>query len=284
MTDRTADLAPSLVQEGNRTWWNATPMAYDWKGEINTEPYSESWFAEIDAKFIHGSRLFAHDEQNFGRIIPFKELMGKRVLEIGCGMGLHTSLMAAAGADVTAVDLTPTAVQATRKRLAQKGLSARVIEADAEHLPFADNSFDFIWSWGVIHHSSHTGRIVKEIARLLAPDGEARVMVYNRESGWATGVLVRDHWLKGGFLKRTYEETLYKLSDGFTARFYVREQFEDLFRTFFDNVSSELMGQDCDIVPLPPLLRKLVFPLISRRRANRALASRGSFIFLTARR
>ena len=284
MADRTADLAPDRVQEGNRTWWNATPMAYDWRGEIDSEPYTEAWFAQIDAKFVFGSRLFAHNDRNFGRIIPFDQLAGKRVLEIGCGMGLHTSLMAAAGADVTAVDLTPTAVQATKKRLALKGLTANVIEADAEKLPFADASFDFVWSWGVIHHSAHTGRIVKEISRVLAPDGEVRVMVYNRESGWAMGVLVRDHWFKGGFLKRTYEETLYKLSDGFTARFYVQEQFEDLFRTFFDNVSSELMGQDSDVVPLPPSLRNLIFPLLSQRRTTRALASRGSFIFLTARR
>src|ERR1017187_7366735 len=96
----------------------------------------------------------------------FSELRGARVLEIGCGMGLHTQTMAAAGAEVTAIDLTSTAVEATFRRLALRGLRAHVLQCDAENLPFMAGAFDFVWSWGVIHHSSRTARIVREIGQI----------------------------------------------------------------------------------------------------------------------
>jgi 2-polyprenyl-3-methyl-5-hydroxy-6-metoxy-1,4-benzoquinol methylase len=280
---RSESLAVDAVQAGNKQWWTDNTMSYDWHGEISAERFSLPWFDAIDQRFIESARLYATDQRPFDRIIPFSRLQGAQVLEIGCGMGLHTELMVRAGAQVTAVDLSPTSVEATKRRLALKGLTARVVEGDAESLPAPDQAFDFIWSWGVIHHSSRTGRVVREIARVARPESEARVMVYNRNGAWAYSILVRDHLLKGQFLRHSFEETLYRSSDGFTARFYVREQFEDLFRTFFDDVSSELMGQDSDVLPLPRRLRKLALPLLPDGYQRKAQATRGSFIFLTAR-
>ena len=107
-------------------------------------------------------------------------------------------------------------------------------------------------------------------------------MVYNR-SGMSTHVaLVRDHLLKGGFLRRTFEETLYRSTDGFFARYYIDEQFEDLFRAFFSDVSSEICGQDADVIPLPRPLRALATRLVSQRYMEAAQAKRGSFVFLRA--
>jgi hypothetical protein len=136
----------------------------------------------------------------------------------------------------------------------------------------------------VIHHSSRTGRVVRQIARVLRDDGECRVMVYNRSSAWAFSIFVRDYLMKGGFLKRTFEETLYRSSDGFTARFYVPEQFEDLFRAFFDDVSSDIVGQESDVLPLPRRVRAYGLRLLPESYQRSAQAKRGSFIFLTARR
>ena len=84
------------------------------------------------------------------------------------------------------------------------------------------------------------------------------------------------------FLRQSFEETLYRSSDGFTARFYIREQFEDLFRTFFQNVSSEIMGQESDVVPLPRQLRSFALKQLPEGYQRAAQAQRGSFIFLTA--
>jgi 2-polyprenyl-3-methyl-5-hydroxy-6-metoxy-1,4-benzoquinol methylase len=281
-TKRVSSLGVESVQQGNKQWWTDHTMSYDWHNEIGSSRFSADWFDAIDQRFIESARLYGTDARPFDRIIPFDRLSGADVLEIGCGMGLHTELMARAGARVTALDLSPTSVEATTRRLALKGLPGRVQEGDAENLPFPDKSFDFVWSWGVIHHSSRTGRVVREIARVCRPNAEVRVMVYNRNGAWAYAILVRDHLLKRRFLHSSFEETLYHSSDGFTARFYVKEQFEDLFRTFFENVSSELMGQDSDVVPLPRQMRKLALKVLPEKYQREAQARRGSFIFLTA--
>jgi 2-polyprenyl-3-methyl-5-hydroxy-6-metoxy-1,4-benzoquinol methylase len=178
---RSSALSPAEVQRGSSLWWTQNPMSYDWAGEIQYPRFSPQWFEAIDARFLQRSRLFATLQQPFDRILPLDQLRGARVLEIGCGMGLHTQRLASAGADVTALDLTSTAVEATISRLALKGLRANVLRCDAENLPFLAGAFDFVWSWGVIHHSSRTARVVREIARVVNKGGSCRVMVYKRQ-------------------------------------------------------------------------------------------------------
>jgi hypothetical protein len=107
-------------------------------------------------------------------------------------------------------------------------------------------------------------------------------MVYNREGMSARVSLIKDHVLRGGFLSRTFEETLYHVTDGFSARYYVAEQFEDLFRGFFQETSSTICGQDADVVPLPSALRKVVVRALPQSYLEAAQARRGSFIFLKA--
>ena len=279
---RAADLTQMEVQHGNEAWWSKNPMAYDWRGENEAERFSTQWFDEIDKRFLHGARLFATRDRPFDQLIPFERLAGARVLEIGCGMGLHSELLTRAGADLTSIDISPTSIEATRRRLDLRGLPANAVQMDAERLEFGDRSFDFVWSWGVIHHSSRTARVVREIARVLAKSGEVRVMVYNREGLPARLTLLKDHVLRGGFLKRSFEETLYRCTDGFTARYYVPEQFEDLFRGFFDDVSTQILGQEADAVPLPRKLRAIALRLVPEDYLRRAQARRGGFVFLRA--
>jgi 2-polyprenyl-3-methyl-5-hydroxy-6-metoxy-1,4-benzoquinol methylase len=279
---RSEDLSPVEVQRGNSAWWTRNPMAYDWTGKIKLPRFSPEWYQAIDAEFLFASRLFATLKQPFDGIMPLAELRGARVLEIGCGMGLHTQTMAAAGAHVTAIDLTSTAVEATSRRLALMGLEAQVLRCDAENLPFSNAAFDFVWSWGVIHHSSRTARIVREIARVLKRSGACRVMVYNREGMPVRISLIRDHILKGGFTRQSFEETLYRSCDGFSARFYVREQLEDLFRAFFKDVSSEICGQESDAIPLPSPLRRWAIALVPKKYLVKAQAKRGAFIMIKA--
>jgi 2-polyprenyl-3-methyl-5-hydroxy-6-metoxy-1,4-benzoquinol methylase len=281
---RSADQAVSDIQQGNKSWWTNNTMSYDWHNEIAAPRFSLDWFDAIDARFLQGAKLYGTEVRPFDRIIPLDQLAGARVLEIGCGMGFHTETMVRAGARLTAIDLSPTSVEATRRRLELKGLQAEIIEGDAERLPFDDRTFDFVWSWGVIHHSSRTGRVVRNIARVLRPDGECRVMVYNRQSTWAMSILVRDYLLRGQFLRKSFEETLYESSDGFTARFYVPEQFEDLFRAFFEDVNSVIMGQESDVLPLPHKVRDLAIRLLPHSFQARAQSKWGSFIFLTAKK
>ena len=103
---------------------------------VQPKPGSREWFDAIDARMLHAHRLFAHSREPYDRIIPLAEIAGKRVLEIGCGMGLHTETMLNTGAELTSVDITDTAIETTRRRLELKGLSGDLRRCDAEALPF----------------------------------------------------------------------------------------------------------------------------------------------------
>jgi ubiquinone/menaquinone biosynthesis C-methylase UbiE len=107
---------------------------------------------------------------------------GKRVLEIGVGLGADHQGFALAGAHLSGIDLTERAVALTRHRLALFGLQSELSLGDAENLSYGDGEFDLVYSWGVIHHTPNTPRAVEEIHRVLRPGGTARVMIYHKWS------------------------------------------------------------------------------------------------------
>lgn len=271
------------VQRANAQWWTDHPMTYDWDGTITADRHSAEWFDAMDQRWIDASYPYLSRERLFDRILP-SNIAGKRVLEIGCGMGLHTGELAKRGAKVTAIDLTAPAVEATRARLALLGLEATVLQQDAEHLPFEDHQFDLLWSWGVIHHSARTGRAVREISRVLASTGEARVMMYNRDGLMAWMILLRHYLIGRGYRTKTPDEVLWEHTDGFSARYYTQDQAEDLFRTFFNEVETEVLGQEVDAVPLPRSLRSKVSGWLSSQRKLQLASRRGAFLFVTASR
>jgi len=112
----------------------------------------------------------------------FSETKNLRVLEIGCGLGTDGAQFAKAGADYTGVDLTDAAVELAQKRFELFGLPGTFRTADAERLDFPDDSFDIVYSHGVLHHTPDTAGAVKEVHRVLKPGGRAVVMLYHRDS------------------------------------------------------------------------------------------------------
>jgi len=80
---------------------------------------------------------------------------------------------------LTGIDLTPRAVEFTKQRFQLFGYESRLEVGDAENLPFPDNSFDLIYSWGVLHHSPDTPRAIEQVQRVLRPGGTARIMIYH---------------------------------------------------------------------------------------------------------
>jgi len=112
----------------------------------------------------------------------FASARGLKVLEIGCGLGTDGAQFAEAGADYTGVDLTDAAVELARKRFELFGLSGKFQTADAENLDFADESFDLVYSHGVLHHTPETQKAIDEIHRVLSPGGRAVIMLYHRDS------------------------------------------------------------------------------------------------------
>jgi ubiquinone/menaquinone biosynthesis C-methylase UbiE len=113
----------------------------------------------------------------------FDEGAGRDVLEVGVGMGAdHLEWAKSRPARLAGIDYSARAVDFTRARLAVHGLTPSLSVADAEKLPFADGSFDLVYSWGVLHHSPDTGKAVAEVGRVLRAGGTARVMIYHTYS------------------------------------------------------------------------------------------------------
>jgi ubiquinone/menaquinone biosynthesis C-methylase UbiE len=112
----------------------------------------------------------------------FAQTNNLRVLEIGCGLGTDGAQFAKAGADYTGIDLTDAAVELSRRRFELSDLKGTFRTADAEKLDFPDNSFDLVYSHGVLHHTPDIERAIDEVHRVLKPGGRAVVMLYHRDS------------------------------------------------------------------------------------------------------
>jgi ubiquinone/menaquinone biosynthesis C-methylase UbiE len=137
-------------------------------------------FSKIDYENHSSTRYRLEPEIiSFGNFPDFK---GLKTLEIGVGLGSDHQKLAEHGAILSGIDLTPRAINHTRRRFELMGLNSELQIADAENLPFGDNSFDAVYSWGVLHHSPETQKAVDEVFRVLKPGGFAKIMIYNKFS------------------------------------------------------------------------------------------------------
>lgn len=116
------------------------------------------------------------------RLVPFDQLHGKAVLEVGLGYGSVSQRLAECGARVTALDIARAPAAAVAHRWRQSGLSGRAVQGSILTAPFADGAFDHIVSIGCVHHTGNLERAVDEVARLLRPGGGATLMSYSATS------------------------------------------------------------------------------------------------------
>lgn len=242
-------------QEQNRTWWNEHPMRYDWKEPVGFEEFSAEFFQEIDRRFFSVVRNFMPWKKiPFDPLIDFESLPQYDVLEIGVGNGSHAQLLAQHARSYTGIDITSYAVKSTSERMKRFGLDkATIMEMDAEKMAFDDNSFDYIWTWGVIDHSANTERILEEMARVLRPGGRATVMVYHR--GWWNYYFVGTvfHGLLRGGLFRTgsLHKTVQEITDGAFSRYYSSADWRTLAAPFLEVDTTLIYGQKTDLFPIP---------------------------------
>ncbi|MBT5309534.1 MAG: class I SAM-dependent methyltransferase [Rhodospirillaceae bacterium] len=118
--------------------------------------------------------------------MPLDDLAGKRVLEIGPGAGGHSALFARHGAIMTSADITFDRARSTQAKfdlMGEMAQGAQALQSDGENLPFADDTFDIVYSNGVLHHTPDTERAIAEVYRVLKPGGQAVIMLY-RKSSW----------------------------------------------------------------------------------------------------
>jgi SAM-dependent methyltransferase len=157
-------------------FWNASPC------NINNSPHSagsREYFEDLERR-----KYFV--EPHIPSFADFDRWQGKRVLEIGCGIGTATISFARAGASVTAVDLSAESAAVTRKRAEMFDLDHRVqvLVGNAEQLSsfVPIERYDLVYSFGVIHHSPHPERIVDQARQYMDAQSEMRLMVYSRVS------------------------------------------------------------------------------------------------------
>ena len=242
-------------QKQNKSWWESHPMRYDWNTEIGYKEFSKEFFNEIDNRFFSNSMDYLPFKKvPFDPLIDFENLKTKVVLEIGVGNGSHASLLAKHSKSFTGIDLTEYAVKSTSTRFKVFGLPGTIKRMDAESLEFKDESFDFVWSWGVIHHSSNTRKILEEINRVLKPGGEATIMVYYR-SLWS-------YYIVNGFIHGILMGKLFKnhslhslnqnLTDGAIARYYTKSDWSQLVNDLFKITSIKICGMKAEMFPIPP--------------------------------
>jgi ubiquinone/menaquinone biosynthesis C-methylase UbiE len=241
-------------QEANYSFWESNPMRYDWKQAVEVEPFSRSFYKEIDTRFFFNVwEYMPWGKVPFDNLIDFEALSGKKVLEIGVGMGSHAQILAEHAGSYTGIDITEYATKATSERLKLFDLRGEVFQMDAEKLAFPDASFDTVWSWGVIHHSSNTQQIIREMHRVLKPGGEAIIMVYHR--GWWNYYLLGGliHGIIRGGLFRTgsLHKTLQSVTDGALARYYTARSWRGMIGGLFRVDYIVIKGSKPEVFPLP---------------------------------
>lgn len=170
-----------------QNWWTTNPMTYGsvhGKTEYKDGAFTfgtREFFERLDREFYSWNSPL-HDKQPFDRLFPYAEYRERKVLEIGCGLGTMAMNWARNGAVVTAVDLNPTSVSQTNRRFELFGLDGNIRLMDGNSLAIPDAEFDYAYSWGVLHHSPDLQRSLNEMMRVLKPDGEFGLMLYNRQS------------------------------------------------------------------------------------------------------
>jgi len=237
-------------------------------------------------EFFNAVERFRYDEYApwMPRVMGFNQFAGKKLLEIGCGMGTDLLQFSRGGAHCMAIDLTPRSIAITKHRFALFGSEGSFMVADGEQLPYRSDSFDVVYSNGVLHHTPDIAAGISEIHRVLRPNGIAKVMLYHRNSLNYWGDIVFRHGvLHGNYLRgRSTKEIMSRVVEFSEhegrplVNVYSRRQAKALFKQF-KTVSVE-------VEQLTRAELRFLSPLISDRLFNALCKYIGWNIIITARK
>jgi SAM-dependent methyltransferase len=259
-----------------KDYWNDASCGEKlyWKGE------------DIDERYTNQLRTRYELEPY---IIPFAEFdkqKGKKVLEVGVGLGADHQMFAQSGAELYGCDLTERAIERTAERFKLLRLESSLQVADAENLPFEDRSFDLVYSWGVIHHSPNTKRAAEEIYRVLKDGGQARVMIYYKRS--MIGYML---WLRYAFMRLrpfTSLDSIYsKYLESPGTKAYTVEEAKLLFAQF-SNVEIDTVLTHGDLLSSKAgqrhegILLDLARKIYPRQLIKRVFPKNGLFMLIKA--
>lgn len=229
---------PASATDQIEKWWDQNPFTWglsdksaDLVGRVDPASMDMRYFEEVERKFRKHTRggSQADGAPLLSAYVDYDWLGGKQALDIAVGSGFSMVALIQGGAQVTGIDLTDFAVVQTKRNLELRGMQGIVQKMDAQHMTFADRSFDFVDAWGCLMHMPDTQGAINEIYRVLRPDGRVLAYMYNKSSWpfWFNLIFLRGI-LQGKLI--TYRFNIDKLtsrySDGFSvggnmlAKFY----------------------------------------------------------------
>ena len=254
------------------------------RGFWNAEPCGSRYLEGAEDLEAHARARYAL-EPYIPEFAQFATSRNLRVLEIGVGMGADYLQWLRAGAIATGVDLSSASLERARRRCEAAGLQPDLRLADAEHLPFPDNSFDVVYSYGVMHHSPDTPQCIREAWRVLKPGGEARIMLYHHPS--LTGAML---WLRYGIFRgKSLRKSVYEHLESPGTKTYTRGEVRSMMAGF-ENVSIRQEFSPGDLLLNQPSARfqsalyRLVWKLYPRRLTQVFGRRWGLFLLISARR
>ena len=223
-----------VLPSGSNLLQMASAQASRLKDEVcefwNSEPCGSRYLdgtSELQAFEAHARSRYAL-EPHIPRFAKFSSARGLRVLEIGVGMGADYLEWLRAGANVAGVDLSAISIARAKRRCVLAGYKPDLHVADAESLPFAANTFDVVYSYGVMHHSPNPAQCLREAWRVLKAGGEARVMLYHHPS--LTGIML---WLRYGVWQgKSMREAVLGHLESPGTKTYTKAQVRMLMRGF----------------------------------------------------
>jgi ubiquinone/menaquinone biosynthesis C-methylase UbiE len=201
-----------------RRYWDSHPLGLQYVTDRSIEPGSAAFFEHI-RPWMNPFK-FPWIMDRIERESP--ALKGKHLLEIGCGMGYDSLEFMKRGVRVTAIDLTLTAVEFARRHFEVAGVKpVEVRVGNALNLDFPDESFDAVWSNGVLHATGDTPRAIREVRRVLRTGGRAMISHFYRKPSWM-------YWMN-----RVGRENIeYKDEDPPVNTFYTEAEVERMFEGF----------------------------------------------------
>ena len=198
-------------------------------------------------------RQFRYSLQDYmHNIFEFDKFAGKSVLDMGCGGGIDSAEFARNGALVTSADFSQTSVETTRNLLKEADLPVNVVRADATNLQFDDNTFDCVYSFGVLHHIPNVEKALSEIKRVLKPGGRIMAMLYHKDSLlYGYSIVYLRGILEKQLEKLTMDELLARYSerkeDNPYTRVYTKDEARNLFSKYFKSCTTDVRYNVIDL-------------------------------------
>jgi ubiquinone/menaquinone biosynthesis C-methylase UbiE len=204
--------------EAIHDYWNAHTLGRQYVTDHSIEPGTRAYYDHIRPWM--NPYKFPWIMERIEREASL--LRGKRLLEIGCGMGYDSVELMRRGVHVTAVDLTESAIEHARRHFELEGLEPDAVHtANALELPFPDETFDAVWANGVLHATGDTRQAVAEARRVLVPGGRAIISHFYRKPSW---MYAMHYWGR--------ENIEYASEDPPVNEFLTESEIESMFEGF----------------------------------------------------